>query len=89
MRSSPITRIDFHKYGRKISDVLNSEKSASVVEGLPKNIYCDLVQTLNTKCIQISLLGKKNIFILNLGDYFHDFAHIKFRKAKFYIFQGL
>ena len=70
MRSSPITRIDFHKYGRKISDVLNSEKSASVVEGLPKNIYCDLVQTLNTKCIQISLLGKKEYIYFKLGGLF-------------------
>ena len=48
---------------------MNSEKSASVVEGLPKNIYCDLVQTLNTKCIQISLLGKKEYNYFKLGGF--------------------
>ena len=78
MRSSPITRIDFHKYGRKISDVLNSEKSASVVEGLPKNIYCDLVQTLNTKCIQISLLGKKEFIHFKLWGFFTKSIQMRF-----------
>ena len=49
-------RIDFEKYGRK--KVLLSEDKKNVVDGLPKNIYCDLVQTLNKKCVQTSLLGQ-------------------------------
>ena len=51
-------RIDFKKYGKKSKDILNNGETTSVVDGLPKNIYCDLVQTLNEKCIQTSLLGK-------------------------------
>ena len=51
-------RIDFEKYGRKTGAAL-SEDGKKVVDGLPKNIYCDLVQTLNKKCIQTSLLGEQ------------------------------
>ena len=50
-------RINFEKYGRKTGAAL-SEDGKKVVDGLPKNIYCDLVQTLNKKCIQTSLLGE-------------------------------
>ena len=50
-------RINFEKYGRK-KQVLLSEDKENVVDGLPKNIYCDLVQTLNKKCVQTSLLGQ-------------------------------
>lgn len=50
-------RIDFKRYGKK-NDALTSDSVKSVTDGLPKNIYCDLVQTLNTKCVQTSLLGK-------------------------------
>ena len=50
-------RIDFKRYGKK-DDALKSEAVKGVTDGLPKNIYCDLVQTLNTKCVQTSLLGK-------------------------------
>lgn len=50
-------RIDFKRYGKK-DDALKSESVKGVTDGLPKNIYCDLVQTLNTKCVQTSLLGK-------------------------------
>ena len=50
-------RIDFKRYGKK-TDTLTSDSVKSVTDGLPKNIYCDLVQTLNTKCVQTSLLGK-------------------------------
>ena len=50
-------RINFQKYGRKTGSSL-AEDGKKVVDGLPKNIYCDLVQTLNKKCIQTSLLGE-------------------------------
>lgn len=50
-------RIDFKRYGKK-TEALTSEAVEDVRDGLPKTIYCDLVQTLNTKCVQTSLLGK-------------------------------
>ena len=50
-------RINFEKYGRKSGADL-SKDGKKIVDGLPKNIYCDLVQTLNKKCIQTSLLGE-------------------------------
>ena len=51
-------RINFDKYGKKTINILAGDKK-NVVDDLPKNIYCDLVQTLNKKCIQTSLLGKR------------------------------
>lgn len=46
-------RIDFNKYGRR-----NRTKSAAgdVADDLPRNVYCDLVTTLNSKCVMTSLL---------------------------------
>ena len=46
-------RIDFKKYGRR-----NRTKSAAsdVADDLPRNVYCDLVTTLNSKCVMTSLL---------------------------------
>ena len=46
-------RIDFQRYGRQ-----NKTKSAAsdVVDDLPRNVYCDLVTTLNSKCVMTSLL---------------------------------
>ena len=46
-------RINFNKYGNKSS---NSEAALDVVDKLPDNIYCDLVTTLNEKCILTNLL---------------------------------
>jgi len=43
-------RIDFEKYGVK-----NKDKE-EVEDSLPRNIYCDLVTTLNEKCVLASLL---------------------------------
>ena len=47
-------RIDFKRYGRR----QNSSKSAAsdVANDLPRNVYCDLVTTLNSKCVLTSLL---------------------------------
>ena len=50
-------RIDFGKYGARVSGA-GGAAARGVAEDLPRNIYCDLVQTLNTKCVQTSLLGK-------------------------------
>ena len=46
-------RIDFKRYGRQ-----NSSKSVAsdVADDLPSNVYCDLVTTLNSKCVMTSLL---------------------------------
>jgi len=46
-------RINFNKYGNKSS---NNEAALDVVDKLPDNIYCDLVTTLNEKCILTNLL---------------------------------
>ena len=48
-------RIDFQKYGRQKSDG-NISESDSMIEKLPANIYCDLVESLAEKCGQHSLL---------------------------------
>jgi len=45
-------RVNYHKYGHK-SDDSNYDDST---DGLPDNIYCDLVTTLSEKCILTSLL---------------------------------
>ena len=45
-------RINFDKYGKK-----NKSKSdEDILDKIPDNIYCDLVTTLNEKCLQHSLL---------------------------------
>ena len=48
-----VQRIDFNKYGNKSS---NKEAALDTVDSLPDNIYCDLVTTLNEKCILTNLL---------------------------------
>ena len=48
-----VQRIDFNKYGNKSS---NKEAALATVDSLPDNIYCDLVTTLNEKCILTNLL---------------------------------
>jgi len=52
-----LPRINFEKYGKtnKNSDQV-IEGEDDLTEGLPYNIYCDLVTTLNTKCQEHSLL---------------------------------
>ena len=52
-------RIDFGKYGARVGGAA----ARGVAEDLPRNIYCDLVQTLNTKCVQTSLLGKYHLLL--------------------------
>jgi len=47
-------RINFQKYGRKANNT--SDDTKEHVEAVPDSIYCDLVTTLNEKCIQTSLL---------------------------------
>ena len=46
-------RIDFNKYSKKDTKSSNDEDT---IDSLPGNIYCDLVNTLNTKCKQSSIL---------------------------------
>ena len=48
-----VQRINFLKYGNKSS---NKEAALNTVDSLPDNIYCDLVTTLNEKCILTNLL---------------------------------
>jgi len=50
---STVQRINFEKYGSKSSD---SSEHTDTINGLPDNIYCDLVTTLNEKCILTNLL---------------------------------
>ena len=46
-------RIEFHKYGKKSE---NKEEALEAADSLPDNIYCDLVTTLNEKCVLTNLL---------------------------------
>ena len=50
-------RIDFKKYGKQ-PEKNESDEASAVADDLPRNIYCDLVQTLNKKCVQTSILGE-------------------------------
>merc|ERR1712088_645117 len=45
-------RIDFAKYGKKREE----EKKEETTDSLPSDIYCDLVNTLNQKCILYTFL---------------------------------
>ena len=45
-------RINFNKYGAKNG---NKDTALETVDGLPDNIYCDLVTTLNEKCVLTNL----------------------------------
>ena len=45
-------RINFNKYGEKNG---NKDTALETVDGLPDNIYCDLVTTLNEKCVLTNL----------------------------------
>ena len=46
-------RINFDKYSEKKN---KSDDNENIMETIPDNIYCDLVTTLNEKCIQTSLI---------------------------------
>ena len=49
-------RINFAKYGRKVINATENEASDDTkehIDDLPANIYCDLINTLNEKCIQV------------------------------------
>jgi predicted RND superfamily exporter protein len=48
-----VRRINFQKYGNTST---NKEAVFDTVDNLPDNIYCDLVTTLNEKCILTNLL---------------------------------
>jgi hypothetical protein len=60
-------RIDFVKYGKKKAE--NKQEESEKVE-LPDDIYCDLVNSLNDKCLQSSLLSiwKYNRFVVDTAD---------------------
>jgi hypothetical protein len=60
-------RIDFVKYGKKKAE--NKQVESEKVE-LPDDIYCDLVNSLNDKCLQSSLLSiwKYNRFVVDTAD---------------------
>ena len=47
-------RIDFGKYGKKEKQI--GKDNSDTLDSLPDNIYCDLVKTLNSKCIKTSIL---------------------------------
>ena len=47
-----VERIDFNTYSKQ----KNRSEGKGTLEKIPKQIYCDLVTTLNEKCIQTSLL---------------------------------
>ena len=51
--STTVKRINFEKYGNKS---VNKEAALDTIDGLPDNIYCDLVTTLNEKCVLTNLL---------------------------------
>jgi len=50
---STAQRINFNKYGNKS---MSKEAALDTVDSLPDSIYCDLVTTLNEKCILTNLL---------------------------------
>ena len=54
-------RINFQKYGRKDNDT--SDDTKEHIEAVPDSIYCDLVTTLNEKCIKVSSI------LSSLSDY--------------------
>jgi len=49
-------RINFEKYGKKARQVGVESDHSDTLDKLPNNIYCDLVRTLNSKCIKTSIL---------------------------------
>ena len=46
-------RINYKKYSKKNT---NTEDDKEAIDSLPENIYCDLVNTLNSKCKENSIL---------------------------------
>ena len=48
-------RINFDKYGCT-NDNDDDETVSDITDDLPKKVYCDLVTTLNSKCVMASLL---------------------------------
>jgi len=49
-------RINFKKYGKKDDKDGEASEHSDTLDSLPDNIYCDLVVTLNSKCIKTSIL---------------------------------
>ena len=49
-------RINFKKYGKKDDKDGKASEHSDTLDSLPDNIYCDLVVTLNSKCIKTSIL---------------------------------
>merc|ERR1719350_1972121 len=49
-------RIDFAKYGKKREKEKEKEEKKETTDSLPSDIYCDLVNTLNQKCILYTFL---------------------------------
>ena len=47
----PSKRIDFKKFSTTYDKSINEVK-----ENLPRSIYCDIVNTLNSKCAMVNLL---------------------------------
>ena len=43
--------IDWEKYGARKSG--REDGRQQILQDLPKNIYCDLVTTLNDKCLEV------------------------------------
>ena len=48
-----VERIDFDKYSEQVK---KEEDNEDILDKIPDNIYCDLVETLNEKCVESSLL---------------------------------
>ena len=66
---APPERINFRKYGRRAGN--SSGGGGGGAADLPRGVYCDLVTTLNSKCVQTSLLemwryDHNNIQVANL-----------------------
>ena len=51
---APPERINFRKYGRRAGNSTGGGGGGAA--DLPRGVYCDLVTTLNSKCVQTSLL---------------------------------
>ena len=47
-------RINFDKYGCNNGD--EEDTASDITDDLPRNVYCDLVTTLNSKCVLANLL---------------------------------
>ena len=54
--AAPPERINFRKYGRRAGNSTGGGGGGGGAGDLPRGVYCDLVTTLNSKCVQTSLL---------------------------------